>query len=99
MNDRFQPKADILMEKNMPNSWWRSTKSELFWLWIFGFVVWSIFVFLFVIIFDPFNYGGLGNMDKSAFIEMLYAMALPFIGGGIILLFLKYVELIQKKKV
>lgn len=64
------------------NNWWRN-RSKQFRAWVFGSIVWIIFVFLYALVFEPFGYDGLSYMDVEQFFQMFFIMAAPLLAGGI----------------
>jgi hypothetical protein len=77
------------IDPNRPN-WWRR-RSHNFRRWIFGSVIWVVFVFLFVAIFDPFTNGSWYYMEDDEYNKMFFTMSIPWIAGGIKYLYEKFV--------
>lgn len=73
------------------SGWWRS-KSRIFRIWVFSSSIWIVLVFLFVLIFDPFNNGEWRYMNGDEYTKMFFVMAIPILAGGLTYLYEKLVK-------
>jgi hypothetical protein len=85
-----------LAQRNEPTdpdrpNWWRRRTHD-FRRWIFGAVTWVVLVFLFVVMFDPFNNGSWSYMDDDDYSKMYFTMSIPWLAGGIKYLYDKFVK-------